>query len=138
MPMASCGRTYRCPSARPDSPVRCSASSCAISIPADKDRPGGYSRRREDTMPARTASAFWEGDLKSGKGTMKMAAWEGPYSFASRFEQGGGTNPEELLAAAHAGCFSMAFSNGLASAGHVPTRVATTAKVHLEKTPDGF
>jgi osmotically inducible protein OsmC len=89
-------------------------------------------------MSTRNASAVWEGDLKSGKGTMKMAAWTGPYSFASRFEQGSGTNPEELLAAAHAGCFSMAFSNGLAQAGHTPKRVATTAKVHLEKTPDGF
>lgn len=89
-------------------------------------------------MSTRNASAVWEGDLKSGKGTMKMAAWEGPYSFASRFEEGAGTNPEELAAAAHAGCFSMAFANELSKAGFVPVRVATTAKVHLEKGEGGF
>jgi osmotically inducible protein OsmC len=91
-------------------------------------------------MPARTASAVWTGDLKSGKGTMKFGggAWEGAYSFQSRFEEGTGTNPEELAAAAHSGCFSMAFSNELSKAGFVPTRVATTAKVHLEKGEAGF
>ena len=85
-------------------------------------------------MPIRTASAEWEGDLKGGKGKMKMSsgAYEGAYTFASRFEEGVGTNPEELIAAAHAGCFSMAFSNGLAKAGFIPKRVHTTAKVHLE------
>lgn len=65
-------------------------------------------------------------------------AFEGAYSFASRFEEGKGTNPEELIAAAHAGCFSMALSNILAGAGHVPDRVSTTAKVRLEKTEGGF
>ncbi|HVO50664.1 MAG TPA: OsmC family protein [Thermoanaerobaculia bacterium] len=91
-------------------------------------------------MPARTASAVWTGDLKSGKGTMKLGsgAWEGAFSFQSRFEEGAGTNPEELAGAAHAGCFSMAFSNELSKAGFVPTRVATTAKVHLEKGDAGF
>jgi osmotically inducible protein OsmC len=91
-------------------------------------------------MPTRNASAKWEGDLKSGKGSMKLGsgAYEGQYSFASRFENGTGTNPEELIAAAHAGCFSMAFSNGLSQAGHVPTKVETTAKVHLEKNDAGF
>ncbi len=91
-------------------------------------------------MPTRNASAKWEGDLKSGTGTMKLGsgAYEGQYSFASRFENGTGTNPEELIAAAHAGCFTMAFSNGLSQAGHVPTKVETTAKVHLEKTEAGF
>jgi osmotically inducible protein OsmC len=91
-------------------------------------------------MPARTASAVWTGDLKSGKGTMNFGsgAWEGAYSFQSRFEEGTGTNPEELAAAAHAGCFSMAFANELSKAGFVPTRVATTAKVHLEKGEGGF
>jgi osmotically inducible protein OsmC len=59
-------------------------------------------------------------------------AFEGKYTFKSRFEEGPGTNPEELIGAAHAGCFSMAFSNMLAEAGHVPTRVSTTARVHLE------
>ena len=65
-------------------------------------------------------------------------AYEGAFSFASRFENGTGTNPEELIAAAHAGCFSMAFSNALSSAGHVPTEVDTEAKVHFGKTDDGF
>jgi osmotically inducible protein OsmC len=69
---------------------------------------------------------------------MKFANYSGPYTFASRFETGEGTNPEELIAAAHAGCFSMAFSNGLAKAGFTPTRVATTATVHLENVGEGF
>jgi len=89
-------------------------------------------------MPVRTAHAVWEGDLKSGKGHMKFAAFDGPYSFSSRFEEGKGTNPEELLAAAHAGCFSMAFSAGLAKAGFMPKSVRTTAKATLEKVGEGF
>jgi osmotically inducible protein OsmC len=91
-------------------------------------------------MPVSTSKATWEGDLKRGKGSMTVGndAWTGPYSFASRFEAGQGTNPEELIAAAHAGCFSMALSHALAQAGHTPRRVETTAKVHLEKAPDGF
>jgi osmotically inducible protein OsmC len=91
-------------------------------------------------MPTRSAEATWEGNLKEGKGTMKFAGggYEGPYSFASRFESGKGTNPEELIAAAHAGCFSMALSHALAQAGFTPKRVHTTARVHLEKTADGF
>lgn len=90
-------------------------------------------------MPVRKAEAVWEGDLANGNGTMKMGtAYEGPYSFASRFQEGTGTNPEELLAAAHAGCFSMAFSKALADAGHTPNQVKTTAKVHLEKQESGF
>jgi osmotically inducible protein OsmC len=91
-------------------------------------------------MPTRNAEATWEGNLKDGKGNMKLGggAYEGAYSFASRFEQGKGTNPEELIAAAHAGCFSMALSHGLAQAGFPPKRVHTVAKVHLEKMADGF
>jgi osmotically inducible protein OsmC len=91
-------------------------------------------------MPVRSADAVWEGDLRSGKGKMKFGggAYEGSYSFASRFEEGKGTNPEELIAAAHAGCFSMAFSNGLAKAGFTPTRVSTNAKATLEKVGDAF
>ena len=91
-------------------------------------------------MPVRTADARWEGNLPDGKGTMRFGggAFEGQYSFSSRFEEGAGTNPEELLAAAHAGCFSMALSNGLAKAGHAPTRVDTTANVHLDKVEGGF
>src|SRR5262249_6269708 len=95
---------------------------------------------RRIIMATRNSEAVWEGDLKSGKGTMKLGsgAFQGQYSFASRFESGTGTNPEELIAAAHAGCFSMALSHGLSQAGFVPKRVHTTAKVHLEKTAAGF
>ncbi|MEI6045750.1 MAG: OsmC family protein [Chloroflexota bacterium] len=91
-------------------------------------------------MPTRTANAVWEGNLKEGKGTMKLSsgAYEGPYSFASRFEEGKGTNPEELIGAAHAGCFSMAFSLGLSQIGFTPTRVETEAKVHLTHDDGGF
>src|SRR5678816_4162365 len=82
-------------------------------------------------MPTRTSSALWEGNLRDGSGTMKLGsgAFEGSYSFASRFESGTGTNPEELIAAAHAGCFSMALSNILGQAGITPESIATTAKV---------
>ena len=91
-------------------------------------------------MALRTASAVWEGDLKSGKGKLKLGsgAYEGAYSFASRFESGTGTNPEELIGAAHAGCFSMALSHLLATKGFIPKRVSTQAKVSLEKVGDGF
>jgi osmotically inducible protein OsmC len=91
-------------------------------------------------MPARKASAHWQGDLKQGKGTVKLGsgAWEGRYSFATRFEDGVGTNPEELIGAAHAGCFSMAFAARLSAAGFVPESVATAAAVHLEKGAAGF
>ncbi|MFO7260211.1 MAG: OsmC family protein [bacterium] len=91
-------------------------------------------------MPVRSATAEWSGTLREGQGKMRMqsGAYEGPYSFASRFEEGQGTNPEELLAAAHAGCFSMALSAGLSRAGLQPERIETTAKVHLEKAGDGF
>lgn len=91
-------------------------------------------------MPARKADAQWEGSLQDGKGTMRFGsgAFEGAYSFSSRFEEGTGTNPEELLAAAHAGCFSMAFANALSKAGHVPDSVQTAATVHLEKGDAGF
>jgi osmotically inducible protein OsmC len=91
-------------------------------------------------MTARTSTARWEGDLMKGKGSMRLGsgAFEGPFSFPSRFEDGAGTNPEELIAAAHAGCFSMAFSLILGNAGFTPTRIDTSAKVHLEKVGDGF
>src|SRR6185503_334364 len=87
-----------------------------------------------------TAEAVWEGNLRDGKGTMKTGsgAFEGPYSFASRFESGKGTNPEELLGAAHAGCFSMALALGLTLTGHVPRRIDTTAAVHLGKVGDSY
>jgi osmotically inducible protein OsmC len=91
-------------------------------------------------MPARSSTAVWEGDIMQGHGTMTIGAgaWQGPYSFKSRFEDGKGTNPEELIAAAHAGCYSMALSGALTKAGHPPTRIETTAKVGLEKAADGF
>jgi osmotically inducible protein OsmC len=91
-------------------------------------------------MITRKASAVWEGNLKQGKGSMKFGsgAFEGLYSFASRFEDGKGTNPEELIGAAHAGCFSMALSNMLAEAGYEPTSVATQAAVKLDKAEGGF
>ncbi len=91
-------------------------------------------------MATRTANAVWEGGLKDGKGKMKLGsgAYEGAYSFASRFENGAGTNPEELIAAAHAGCFSMALSAGLGKSGFSPKRIQTSAKAHLEKVGEGF
>ena len=91
-------------------------------------------------MATRTGSAVWEGTLKSGKGKMKLGsgAFEGPYSFASRFENAGGTNPEELIGAAEAGCFSMALSLNLEKAGHPPRKISTTAEVKLEPSGGGF
>jgi lipoyl-dependent peroxiredoxin len=86
-------------------------------------------------MAIRTASARWEGTLIDGVGVMRTGkgGYEGNYSFKSRFEEGEGTNPEELIGAAHAGCFSMALSKALTDAGHPPTSVSTTANVHLDK-----
>jgi osmotically inducible protein OsmC len=91
-------------------------------------------------MPTRRADARWEGSLQEGRGTMRMAtgSYEGPFSFESRFEEGDGTNPEELIAAAHAGCFSMALSGELGRAGYEPESVETTAKVHIDKVDAGF
>jgi osmotically inducible protein OsmC len=91
-------------------------------------------------MPTRTADASWEGSFTEGNGTMRMAsgAYEGPYSFTSRFEEGEGTNPEELIAAAHAGCFSMALAAELGKAGHDPESVESEAVVHIEKEGEGF
>lgn len=91
-------------------------------------------------MPVRVASAEWKGNLPKGSGTLETetGAVKGTYTFLSRFEEGAGTNPEELIAAAHAGCFSMAFANALAKAGFEAESVRTTAKAFLEKGPDGF
>jgi osmotically inducible protein OsmC len=91
-------------------------------------------------MTINTASAVWQGDLPSGKGTVALGngAFKGEYSFKSRFEDGKGTNPEELIAAAHAACFSMAFSHQLAQAGFPPASISTEAKVSLEKVEGGF
>lgn len=91
-------------------------------------------------MAKRTASAVWEGTLREGKGRVKLGsgAFEGAYSFASRFEEGTGTNPEELIGAAHSGCFSMALAAGLTKGGFTPKRISTTASVSLEKVGEGF
>src|SRR3954449_11604598 len=85
-------------------------------------------------MAQRKGSAIWNGTLKGGSGSMKLGsgAYEGPFSFASRFENGAGTNPEELIGAAEAGCFSVALSANLSKAGHQPKSVHINAKVNLE------
>ena len=88
----------------------------------------------------RKASARWNGDLKSGNGTFRTGSGtvEGKYSFATRFEDAAGTNPEELLGAAHAGCFSMALSLAITKAGHSATSIETDAVVHLEKVGEAM
>ena len=88
-------------------------------------------------MSVRTSSAEWKGTLKEGAGTMKVGKdwYEGPFTHASRFASGEGTNPEELIGAAHAGCFSMFLSSVLTKAGFTPTRISTTATVHLTEGP---
>lgn len=89
---------------------------------------------------ARHAEAEWQGDLKAGQGRVKLGSggYEGAYSFASRFEHGAGANPEELVGAALAGCFSMALANTLAMAGFPAKGVHTTANVHSGKDAKGF
>jgi osmotically inducible protein OsmC len=91
-------------------------------------------------MPTNTASAIWEGGLRQGRGHFSAGsgAFAADYSFRTRFEGAKGTNPEELIAAAHAACFSMALSAGLEAAGTPPTRVSTTAQCTVEKVGDGF
>ncbi len=91
-------------------------------------------------MPTRKASAAWEGGLRGGKGSYKTGSGQagGSYGFGSRFEEAPGSNPEELLAAAHAACFSMALSAGLERAGKTPTRIATDAACTIEKVGEGF
>lgn len=88
-------------------------------------------------MAVRKASAVWQGTLREGAGTMKLGsgAYEGPFTYASRFEEGPGTNPEELIGAAHAGCFSMFLSALLTKAGFTPTSIETTATVTLGAGP---
>src|SRR5689334_17838842 len=86
-------------------------------------------------------SAVWKGGLKDGGGTVSTESGvlrESPYGFRARFEEGPGTNPEELIGAAHAGCFSMAFANALSQAGHKPQEIRTTAAVHFDKTEQGW
>jgi lipoyl-dependent peroxiredoxin len=88
-------------------------------------------------MPVRRSEAVWQGSLKEGSGKMRLASglYEGPYTFSSRFEEAAGTNPEELLGAAHAGCFSMFLAALLTDNGHPPDRVHTEAAVHLGAGP---
>jgi osmotically inducible protein OsmC len=90
-------------------------------------------------MPDRKAKAHWEGSLQGGGGTVALGsgAFEGQYGYKSRFEDGPGTNPEELIGAAHAGCFSMAFSLFLGNAGYEPESIDTDATVHFGPDPDG-
>ncbi len=91
-------------------------------------------------MPVRTAEARWQRSLQDGSGTVRLGsgAFEGSYSFKSRMENGTGTNPEELIGAAHAGCFSMALANALSQAGHKPQEIRTSASVHFDKTDLGW
>jgi lipoyl-dependent peroxiredoxin len=91
-------------------------------------------------MPVRKADAQWNGDLRGGSGRMRFGsgAFDGPYSFDSRFGDGKGTNPEELIAAAHAGCFSMATAAALTRAGHPPKSIVTSAAVTIDQLPEGF
>jgi osmotically inducible protein OsmC len=94
-------------------------------------------KKGANKMAIRESSAIWKGNLTEGNGSMRLGsgAYEGAFSRASRFEDGPGTNPEELIGAAHAGCFSMYLSLILSKAGHIPTRIDTTAKVHLGEGP---
>ena len=91
-------------------------------------------------MPTRKSQAIWNGDLKNGNGKLVIGdhSMEGRYTFPSRFEEGEGTNPEELIGAAHAGCYAMALSMILGQAGHNPERIDAEATVSLEQQDDGF
>src|SRR5690606_13015116 len=96
-----------------------------------------HSHKRSDIMAVRKSEATWRGTLREGSGSMKVGAghYEGPFTYASRFETGEGTNPEELIGAAHAGCFSMFLSALLTNSGFKPTQIQTTATVHLGEGP---
>jgi lipoyl-dependent peroxiredoxin len=91
-------------------------------------------------MPVRRSESIWDGDIQRGRGEMTIgsAVWTGPYSFGSRMQDQPGTNPEELIGAAHSGCFSMALAAGLGRAGFTPRRIRTTAEVRFEKVGEGF
>jgi lipoyl-dependent peroxiredoxin len=102
---------------------------------------GSIQAKGEGIMPSRKAEAHWEGNLAEGSGRLKLGsgAFDGPYSFKSRFEEGqSATNPEELIGAAHAGCFTMALAAALTRAGQPPNSIDTTAQVKLEKVGDAF
>jgi osmotically inducible protein OsmC len=106
----------------------------------EKSNFGNKSIKKGGIMPVRKANAVWNGDLMKGNGIMEFGsgAFKGNYSFGSRFEEAKGTNPEELIGAAHAGCFSMAFSGALGANGFKPEKVQTEAKVAVEKVGNGF
>lgn len=89
-------------------------------------------------MATRQATAVWEGTLKEGNGSLQYGKYNQPYNFVSRFEGSGETNPEELLGAAHAGCFTMALNSAMFREGFNPVKVQTTATVHLTKGESGF
>jgi lipoyl-dependent peroxiredoxin len=91
-------------------------------------------------MVMRSSEATWLGTSREGKGTVRLGSgmFEGAYSWSARFEQAAGTNPEELIAAAHAGCFSMALASGLARAGFKPERIHTVSQVHIERVGEGW
>jgi osmotically inducible protein OsmC len=89
-------------------------------------------------MPTRSANAEWEGNLEEGSGTIEFGSYEGKYSVPSRFEDGDGTNPEEMIGAAHAGCFSMAFSLVLGEEGYEPETIETDADVTVEQQGEDF
>jgi len=91
-------------------------------------------------MLVRTSEALWEGNIKKGRGNMKLGSgyFDGPYSFGSRFEHAAGTNPEELIGAAHAGCFNMAFAMLLDQAGYKVDHIHTIARVHIDKAGEGY
>src|SRR4051794_23937610 len=109
----------------PTSPVR--------TFPSERNSP--KPTRRSDEMPTRSGSAVWKGDLQGGEGNLTVGdgVFEGAYSFKSRFEDGEGTNPEELIAAAHSACFAMALSHTLAQNGHTPESVEAHARVMLKE-----
>ncbi len=119
-------------------PIRMSVAACGYIRGGDPGRgslPGVDSRSKGDPMAVeRSSSARWQGNLKDGNGqvTVGRGAYTGSYTFASRWESGDGTNPEELIAAAHAACYSMALSNGLAGDGHTPDSISTEATVTLD------
>jgi osmotically inducible protein OsmC len=85
-------------------------------------------------MAVRKSTAVWKGSSREGSGTLRLGSgqFEGPYTWLSRFKEGPETNPEELIAAAHAGCFSMALASGLSKQGHVPTKISTSAEVLMD------
>jgi len=91
-------------------------------------------------MPVRTGDAQWTGNLQEGSGSLRLGsgAFEAPYSFGTRFEDEPGTNPEELIAAAHAACYSMALSGGLGRSGYTPESIRTQARVRIERQETGF